>query len=74
MSTSVLSIRIKKELKEEVEKLGIDVKKVIENALENEVTKVKLNKFKNIIENALNSMDIDINEWIKVIKENRKER
>jgi post-segregation antitoxin (ccd killing protein) len=41
MSTEVLSARVRSELKEEALRLGIDVRSVIERALEEEVRRAK---------------------------------
>ncbi len=74
MPTTVLSVRIDKRLKEEIEELGIDVRAVVERALREEVRRVKLERFKRLVEKALSSMEISINEWIKAVKETRLER
>ncbi len=74
MSTTVLSIRIRRELKEEAERLGIDIRTVVERALEEEIRKAKLARFKNLVEEALNSMNITVDEWVRVVKETRLER
>ncbi|RLF19386.1 MAG: DUF4145 domain-containing protein, partial [Thermoprotei archaeon] len=71
MPTTVLSVRIDKRLKEEIEELGIDVRAVVERALREEVRRVKLERFKRLVEKALSSMEISINEWIKAVKETR---
>ncbi len=73
MSTAVLSIRIRRELKEEAEKLGIDIKTVVEKALEEEIRRVKLERFRRIVEEALRSMDISVDEWVRAVKESRLE-
>jgi len=74
LPTTVLSVRIDKRLKEEIEELGIDVRAVVERALREEVRKVKLERFKRLVEKALSSMEISIDEWIKAVKETRLER
>jgi len=74
MSTAVISVRVKKELKEEAIKLNIDLKKVIEKALEEEIKRIKKEKLKKIIEEGLESMSITVDEWIKAVKESRRER
>ena len=72
MSTVVLSVRIRRELKEEIERLGINVREVIERALEEEILRIKLNRFKELIEKGLNSMNISIDEWVRAVRESRK--
>ena len=74
MSTAVLSIRIRRSLKEEAERLGIDIRSVVERALEEEIKRIKLSRFKKIVEDALESMDVSVDEWVSVIKESRLER
>ena len=74
LPTTVLSVRIDKRLKEEIEELGIDVRAVVERALREEVRRVKLERFKRLVEKALSSMEISIDEWIKAVKETRLER
>jgi len=74
LPTTVLSVRIDKRLKEEIEELGIDARAVVERALREEVRKVKLERFKRLVEKALSSMEISIDEWIKAVKETRLER
>ena len=74
MSTAVISVRVKKELKEEAIKLNIDIKKVVEKALEEEIKRIKKEKLRKIINEGLESMNITVDEWIKAVKESRKER
>ncbi len=73
MSTAVLSIRVRKELKEEAERLGINLKEVIERALEAEIERARMERAKNLIDEALRSMDLKEEEWVKVVKESRLE-
>lgn len=74
MSTVVLSVRIKRELKEEAEELGIDIRSVVERALREEILRVKKERFRRLLEKALEGMDISIEEWVKAVKESRRER
>lgn len=74
MSTEVISVRIKRELKEEVIKLGINVREVVERALEEEVKKIKTEMLKEAIDRGLKAMDLSIDEWVKAVKEIRRER
>lgn len=74
MSTAVLSIRVRRELKEEAERLGINIRAVVEKALEEEIQRVRQEKFKRIVEEALKSVDIPVDEWVKTVKESRFER
>ena len=63
MHTAVISVRVRRELKEEATKLGINLKQVIERALEEEIKEKKRLKLKKIIEEGLNSMNITEEEW-----------
>ena len=74
MSRVVLSIRIQRRLKEEAEKLGIDIRAVVERALEEEIRRAKFMRFKKLVEEALNNIDTTVEEWIKAVKEVRIER
>ena len=74
VSTVVLSVRVRRELKEEAEELGIDIRGVVEKALREEVLKVKRERFKRLLEKALKSMDVSVKEWVEAVKESRRER
>lgn len=67
-------MRIKRELKEEVIKLGINVREVVERALEEEVKKIKTEMLKEAIDRGLKAMDLSIDEWVKAVREIRRER
>jgi post-segregation antitoxin (ccd killing protein) len=73
MSTVVLSVRIRKELKEEAERLGINIRNVVERALREEIYRVKKMHFKKLLEEALRNMNISVNEWVEAVKEERRE-
>jgi len=73
--SSVISVRIKKDLKEEVERVGINVRDVIEKALNEELEKWRREEFKAALEEVLKGMrGIDVEEFTKAIKESRRER
>jgi post-segregation antitoxin (ccd killing protein) len=74
MSTIVLSVRVRKELKEEAERLGVNLREVVERALEDEVRRAKAERMKKLMEEALRSMDLKEEEWVKAVKESRLER
>jgi post-segregation antitoxin (ccd killing protein) len=74
MSTIVLSVRVRKELKEEAERLGVNLRGVVERALEDEVRRAKAERMKKLIEEALKSMDLKEEEWVKAVRESRLER
>lgn len=74
MSTTVLSVRVRKELKEEAEKLGISLREVVERALEEEIRRVKMERIKKLMEEALKSMSLREEDWARIIKESRLEK
>lgn len=73
MST-VLSVRVRRELKEEAERLGIDLRRVVERALEEEIRRVRAERFKGVLERGLKAIDLTPEEWVKAVKESRRER
>ena len=74
MSTAVISVRVRKELKEEAIKLGINLKEAVERALEEEIRRAKMERMRKLIDEALKSMDLNDEEWAKSVKETRLER
>lgn len=74
MSTTVLFVRVRKELKEEAEKLGISLREVVERALEEEIRRVKMERIKKLMEEALKSMSLREEDWARIIKESRLEK
>ncbi|WP_317895135.1 type II toxin-antitoxin system CcdA family antitoxin [Pyrofollis japonicus] len=74
MSTAVLSVRVSRRLKEEAERLGIDIRRVVEKALEEEVRRAKMERFRRLMKEALESMDVSEEEWVKTIRGIREER
>ncbi len=74
MSTVVLSVRVKRELKEEAERLGIDVRSIVEKALIEEISRIKKMRFKKLLREVLKNMNISVDEWIEAVKEERRER
>ena len=73
METEVLSIRVKKSLKDEAEKLGVDLKAAVEGLLEELVAERKAKAVK-LAEDLRRSMgDVTVEEWVKDVKETRHE-
>jgi restriction endonuclease S subunit len=75
MSTKVLSVRISKELKDEIEHLGIDLRDTIEKALKESIEAKK----KALIEELLKYLkeelsNITEDEWTRLIREMRESR
>lgn len=72
MMTEVLSVRVKKSLKLEAEKLGVDLKLAVEKTLEELVAEKKTNAQK--IANELRDlMDVKPEEWVDDVRATRHE-
>ena len=71
MSTVVLSVRVRRELKEEAERLGIDLRAVVERALEEEIKQARRARFKKLLEEALDAMDMTVEDWVNAVREAR---
>jgi len=69
MSAAVLCVRVRREVREEVKRLGVDVRSVVEKALEEEIVRVKVDRLRSLIEEALKHMNVSVDEWVKAIKE-----
>ena len=68
-----MSIRVKKSLKDEAEKMGIDVKAAVEELLEELVAEKKA-KAKRRAEELRRAMgNVTVEEWVKDVKETRQE-
>jgi post-segregation antitoxin (ccd killing protein) len=74
VSTDVLSVRIRRGLKEEALRLGVDVRAVVERALEEEVRRKRKEKFRKLLEEALRGCDVTVEEWVEAVRETRRER
>jgi len=74
LSTAVLSVRVRRELKEQAEQLGIDLRKVVEKALQEEILRRKRERLRELLERALSSMDVSEEEWVRAVRESREER
>jgi len=73
--SSVISVRIKKDLKQEAQELGINIRDVLEKALSEELERKRREEFKNVVQDVLKCMsDIEVEEFSKAIKESRRER
>jgi len=72
---AVISVRVKRELKEEAEKLNVDLRSVVEKALEEEILRRKAELLKSKIDETLNAMkNLTVEDWVKAVKETRRER
>ena len=72
METAVLSVRVKKSLKDEAERMGIDIKAAVEARLE-ELVEEKKAKAKRRAEELKKIMHVTEEEWIQDVKATRQE-
>ena len=70
--TEVLSVRVKKNLKDEAEKLGIDLRVAVEQLLEDLVSQKKANA-QNVAKELSSLMDVKAEEWVNDVKATRHE-
>jgi len=66
-------VRVRKRLKEEAKELGIDIRRVVEKALEEEIARIKMEKLKRIIDDFSRSSNLTVDGWIKSVREIREE-
>ena len=75
MMSTIVSVRADDELKEEAEKLGINVRELMEKALKEEIDRRRRKEFEKIVDVLLKGMDaVSEEEFAKVIKEWRRKR
>jgi plasmid maintenance system antidote protein VapI len=72
MTTEVLSVRIKKSLKDEAKKLGVDLKVVVEELLEELVAEKKA-KAQQVAKELSDLMDVKPEEWVNDVRATRHE-
>lgn len=70
--TAVLSVRVKKNLKKEAEKLGLDLRAAVEGVLEGLVAEKKSNAQK-IAKELRELMNVKPQEWVNDVRETRNE-
>jgi hypothetical protein len=70
--TVVLSVRVKKSLKDEAEKLGVDLRVAVEQLLEDLVSEKKA-KAQNVAKELSSLMDVKVEEWVNDVKATRHE-
>lgn len=73
METEVLSVRVKKSLKHEAERMGIDIKAAVEERLE-ELVEEKKAKAKRRAEELRRLMpNVTVEDWVRDVEETRRE-
>lgn len=70
--TEVLSVRVKKSLKDEAEKLGVDLRIAVEQLLE-ELVAEKKDKAQRVAKELSSLMDVKAEEWVNDVKATRHE-
>ncbi len=71
--TVVISVRVRRELKEEAEKLGIDIRRVVEKALEDVVRREKIRRLVEAFREAAEELDrVGLEEWVAAVREARR--
>ena len=70
--TEVLSVRVKKSLKDEAERLGVDLKVAVEQLLEDLVAEKKA-KAQKVAKELSSLMDVKPEEWVNDVKTTRHE-
>jgi antitoxin component of RelBE/YafQ-DinJ toxin-antitoxin module len=73
METEVLSVRVKKSLKDEAEKMGVDLKAAVEGLLEELVAEKKAKAQKRAEELRRLMRGVTVEEWVEDVKETRRE-
>ncbi|MCL4391256.1 MAG: DUF4145 domain-containing protein [Candidatus Parvarchaeota archaeon] len=72
MKGEVLSLRISKELKEEAAKRGLDIRKLVEKTLEEELKRLKKNELESAVNwIAENNKGVSTEEWVKAVRKTR---
>ena len=72
VTTEVVSVRIKKSLKDEAEKLGVDLKSAVEELLEELVAEKKA-KAQQVAKELQELMHVNPEEWVNDVKATRHE-
>lgn len=72
MKTEVLSVRVKKSLKDEAEKLGVDLRMAVEGLLEELVAEKKAEAQK-LAKELRDLMDVKPEEWVDDVRATRRE-
>jgi len=75
MMSAVVSVRVKRELKEEAERLGIDLRRLVEETLKKEVERRRRARFEEAIDTIVQGMNaVSEEEFVKVVREWRRKR
>ncbi|AZF84552.1 type II toxin-antitoxin system CcdA family antitoxin [Saccharolobus solfataricus] len=73
--SDVISVRVKKELKKKAEELGINVREVVEKALEEAIREKEKEELKDMTMKIKELMrDVSEYDWVSTVRESRDER
>ncbi|AKA74415.2 DUF4145 domain-containing protein [Saccharolobus solfataricus] len=73
--SDVISVRVKKELKKKAEELGINVREVVEKALEEAIREKEKEELKDMTMKIKELMrDVSEDDWVSTVRESRDER
>ena len=71
----VVSVRVRRELKEEAERLGINMRELVERALMEEIERRRRMEFEEAVNTILEGMEgVSEEEFVRVIREWRRKR
>jgi len=71
----VVSVRVRRELKEEAERLGINMRELVERALMEEIERRRRMEFEKAVNTILEGMEgVSEEEFVRVIREWRRKR
>ena len=71
----VVSVRVRRELKEEAERLGIDLRRLVEETLKKEVERRRRARFEEAVDTIVQGMNpVSEEEFMKVVREWRRKR
>jgi len=73
LETEVLSIRVRKSLKHEAERMGIDIKAAVEERLQELVEEKKAKAKKRAEELKKLMPDVTVEDWVRDVEETRRE-
>ncbi|BBD72372.1 VapB-type antitoxin [Sulfodiicoccus acidiphilus] len=73
--SDVISVRVKKELKKKAEELGINIREVVEKALEESIMEKEKEELRDMAMKIKELMkDVSEDDWIRAVRESRDER
>ncbi len=75
MPTAVVSVRVPRELKEEAERLGIDLRRVVVDALQRAVEEERARRVARALQALGQALkEVSEEEWVRTIREMRRSR